>query len=412
MQLIAAGHDFEWALQLYRPDFPLSSQGAKDYAAKVAADRAYAYQHGDTAKAHYSFAKADGAALADFGAAVASWGEEQALESFIYIEHRSDAQCLFVAVSGGVVRSDAVLSVDEVHHAMDLFSGIDHYFISASDSEPANLFKLEVGFQSIDPLSIELSPSVYSLKPLTEVLVSKVPAWFTAGLAVLVLFVGWFAVSVFSPSVDDVQINPFESYHQFVGGDSINVLNRLNQDYNTQIKLLALRGWELKGVTYTRHGTSYDLAPRSDGLTRLSGDLDTLYRFADLHGLTVMLEPNRPDGSAILMQQAANIASSEDLRLYKVEDMHSFIRDAVELYIPDSTVEFVRDLPQPGRAWKVRELVISFSAHDHRYLNTLGAIVEGLPVTFGAERGDLQLGRLVVADGLLSGTIKISLLGE
>jgi hypothetical protein len=354
----------------------------------------------------YFISAASNTDCSDFGSAVSSWGLANEIKTkFIYLE-QIKGRVLICVCENGRVLFDSFIELSDLSDCLSSFEGSDVYVADAKVI-PGNVHTAEVG-----SLTAKLNAADFAFEFSADGLAEPVPVWFYAALVLVVVAISVVAYFALKPSEEAAYVSPYRAFNRFHVNDSINALNRLNQMFNAQTRLLALQGWELVSITPTRLSVAYELSPVSDGMEKRAGDMETLHRYASINDLSVLVEPNKLNGAVTLMETAANIQATHDHRLYEVENVNNFIRDAVELYIPGATTDFIRDVAFDGRAWRLREIEVSFARHDTRYLNTLGAIVEGLPVTFGGDKGDLQIGTLVVDKGLVSGKLKLSIIGE
>lgn len=414
MRIISSAESgYSWVVELFRTPVAVSLQDADSFAVSLNASLGLTYQE-HKGRQYLSCCKsAETIKLADLGHAVSLWGSDNGERNFVYLETVND-EVVAVVVVDGLPVFDGLIRFSDINILLNNhFAEAVRVFVGGQ-FEPDTIVVGESELVPVERLTVNLNTRLSELKPLSVILANNVSPLISL-IAVLVLVMGaviggWL---LFFDVEEPVAQDPYESFYSFLSHDSINVLNRANQDYNEQIKLLSLHGWQLKSVNYTRASVAYEVEAKSDGLAEPIGDIATLERYAAINNLTVLFEPGKRESTAILMAVASNVPATKDYRLYNVEQMFRTLKDAIELYIPGATVEFVREVGQAGSTWKKREIVVSLAQHDVRYLNTLGAIIEELPVTFGGDKTDMQIGKLALDEnGALSGSLKLTLIGE
>ena len=207
------------------------------------------------------------------------------------------------------------------------------------------------------------------------------------------------------PVEKTVVVDPYATFYQAMSSDVIQVLNRMAQDYNTHVGLMTLPGWTVTKVTHTKGQVSYRM------MSTENGDVKTLKAFAGQNGLHVMIDPNE----IVLLGLGANVTSTDEslVKMYNVEEVHHFLRDAVNEYIPGAELTFIRDVPKgTDTKWTIRELMFQFRGIYKEDLMTLGAITKNLPVSIGGDSADPNAGQYIIDDERFTGGLKISVFGE
>jgi hypothetical protein len=383
-------------------------------------------------KTHISFANEDrfaatagqDATYADFGRTLASHyvNEQPEKESpaVIYVENVGSG-CLIVAVHAGEVVFDAILSIDKddsqnvikkpiEDKVLQLTSGLKEYpikiLVHSTDSDLlSGVSERNLRYFPVERMTMLLQPnsdfvSISELRSRKSGKKNK--RQLLVGAAVAGVLALTLALWLNKDKEEPVVTDPFLTFRNYRDTEAFNVLNRLNQVYNTTVQLQALTGWTLTKVNLARQANTYIVDATEQG------DIATLNRFADAYKLAI--KPVLSKSSQFeLLQQPANIPSTSDKRAFSVTEVHQFITDAVSLYIPGGEVELVRDTPQG--AWLQRELVVKLKGHHSLYINTIGAIVEQLPVSFGTNDTDPAIGSLGYENESFDGNIKLTIYG-
>ncbi len=360
---------------------------------------------------------------ADFGRALAlHYASDQAEKesAVIYMENVGSG-CLIVAVHAGDVVFDAILNIDKddtqniikkpiEDKVLQLTSGLKEYpikiLVNSPDSDLlSGLSDRNLRYYPVDRMTMLLQPNTDFLS-IGELRNRKSDKKNKGQLLIGAAVAGALALSLAlwlnKDKEEQVVTDPFSTFRSYRDTEAFNVLNRLNQVYNTTVQLQALTGWTLTKVNLARQANTYIIDATEQG------DVATLSRFADAYKLAI--KPVLSKSSQFeLLQQPANIPSTADKRAFSVTEVHQFITDAVALYIPGAEVELVRDTPQG--VWLQRELVVKLKGHHSLYINTIGAIVEQLPVSFGTNDTDPAVGSLGYEKESFDGNIKLTIYG-
>lgn len=355
----------------------------------------------------------------DFAARFASYCSQAGLMDVVYVERNNDDHNAIVIIKGGLIKQDKIGSKEDIEDIVNSF--IERGDIA--DVRLVNFQFLENGFMDrvqeafsgrVENLSAALTDKLeptdeFEFLPEREA-ISKIQSrrpWFLyAALIVFVFFAVSKLISYDSEEVKkQVVVDPYSEFYQAMNNDVVQVLNRAAQDYNTHVGLLTLPGWSVDKVTHTKGQVSYRM------MATESGELDTLKRYAAKSGLHVMINANE----IVLLGHGANVPvyKGEEAKLYNVEAVHHFIRDAVNEYIPGAKVEFLRDVPKGAeKKWVIRELMFQFRGIYKEDLMTLGSLTKNLPVSLGGDSSDPNAGQYIVDKERFTGGIKISVFGD
>lgn len=355
----------------------------------------------------------------DFATRFHAFTLKAALKDVIYVERSSDEHNAVVVIRDGQIKQDKVGTTREIQDVLETL-------MASSNLEGVKLINfqfLENGFQekaltafagNVENVSAALTDK---LEPSEEFaflaereamskIKSRRPWLLYVGAAVaLVLGVNWIS-SISNQEVNQqVVVDPYGSFYDAMSNDVVQVLNRMAQDYNTHVGLMTLPGWTVDRVSHTKGQVSYRMQPTEKGA------IDTLTAFAQKNDLHVMIEPQE----TVLLGLGANIAplSESEILMYDVEEVHHFLRDAVNQYIPGAELTFIRDVPKgTEKKWVIRELMFQFRGIYKEDLMTLGAITKGMPISFGGDSADPNVGQYIIDNERFTGGIKISVFGE
>jgi hypothetical protein len=230
--------------------------------------------------------------------------------------------------------------------------------------------------------------------------------YFVLAAVLVLLFNSFLGESEPSDTVD-LSLDPNEVFYESMSTDVIQVLNRMGQDYNIHIGLMSLTGWTADKVIHTKGQVSYRMRATENG------DISTLKAFGKQNNLHLMVSSNE----TVLLGVGANksVYQLGEAPIYDVEDVHHFISDAVNSYIPNAEITFIRDIPQGkknSRKWVVRELMFQFRGLYKEDLMTLGAITSNLPISLGGDSKDPKAGQYIVDSERFTGGLVISIFGD
>lgn len=375
--------------------------------------------------------------LLDFGLHFQYYCNELGCDNAIYIEHAADnlENVLFVVVIDGELKQDRIGEPNSVYR--DLFvhlsntqsevsvlffhpelmttQSAENYIHGLISDDVASLgsdLKLEVLQAALtDTLTPRTTMSFISTHDALAELSNRRP-WLLYLLVVVSICVALFFIV--QPNSDDVpqQVNtldPYASFYAAMRGDVVEVLNRMNQDYNTHVGLMTLPGWNVERVSHTKGQVSYTLLPTPDA------ELINVKAFAAKQGMHVIVE----QGSEVtLLAHGANTTpynSDDDVELFNVVDIHHFLNDAVFNFMPNASLEFIRDVPKGGgvnERWVIRELELRFRGIFKEDLLLLGSITKDLPISIGGDNSDPMVGQYVAHEERFTGGLKISIFGE
>ncbi|MCS6271900.1 hypothetical protein G3489_19685 [Shewanella baltica] len=355
----------------------------------------------------------------DFAARLLTYCNTSGIADLIYVERNNDDHNIIVFIKNGLIKQDKVGKKADIERVIDTIidSGdvdevrvVNYQFLDSSFYE-----KVKVAFSGkIENVSAaltdKLEPSeIFAFLPEREAM-SKVksrrPWVLYAGIfLVCVLTVGKLFSLTPDESESEIVVDPYSSFFEGMQTDTVQVLNRMAQDYNIHVGLLTLPGWVVDRVNITKGQASYRMLPEENG------DIKTLTEFAKKNDLHLLINPNE----IVLLGYGANIPALNDeyVKMYDVESVHHFIRDAVNEYIPGGQISFIRDVPKGvEQKWVIRELMFEFRGIYKEDLMTLGAITKNLPISLGGDSLDPNAGQYIVDKERLTGGIKISVFGD
>jgi len=359
--------------------------------------------------------------ISDFGAALSLWAQRRGLSNLIYIEDVGDSNVLCVAIT-----PDGIF--DSIQNREQLVSVIKRY--QRSRKEPFNFLVSEkeivpgksdkagalisTELESFDNLHVELThaltlefyPGEFVFKDIDEALQLKSPVWFWP--ITLAFFVALVALAFLymKPEPEPEPVNPHLQRAELTTRMSISPLARGNQIIEVIQQLKAVVGWNLVSINQGASSLAFKMSPNSGAL------VSELELFAKRFGFDLLTEPNAKDKSILLIKPPLNKVNTEDSRLFNADEVVTFIKDATALYVPGTTITMIRATPDASREWGTIELLIELQETNYRALNTLGAILIGLPVSLGGGPTELAVGDLTVAGENLSGSIKLIVYGE
>jgi hypothetical protein len=408
----------KWLFSPYRESF--NGARIEERVVDTARQQDYRFVHairsGDTVRASFCGEKG----VYDFASRFRKFAAESHAGNAVYLERKDDDHCLFVVVKNGEVHLDRIGNQKEIAAAFRNF---------CNTVQPDSLVRFTLlNFQYLENGVLATATEVFGERivhiptPLTDkflpevefefVSVNDLPTLLKSKKRPTLLYGAFAAFSVFAllsffgpeEKKQEVVQDPYESYFTALKSGSVYVRNRLAQDYNNHIALMTLPGWTLEKVTQTMGQASYSVKPDE------KGSIELLKLFAQKHNMVVMVSQME----TVVISQGANqpVVDTAGESIYEVEDVHHFIRDAVDEYIPNSRIELLRDVPQGVGKWKVRELMFVFDGIYKEDLLTLGSITHGYPVSFGGDSSDPAAGGYNVVDQRFTGAIKISVYGE
>jgi|OM-RGC.v1.002771446 hypothetical protein len=359
--------------------------------------------------------------ISDFGAALSQFVQRRGLNNLIYIEDIGDNNVLCVAIT-----QDGIF--DSIHNREQLVSVIKRY--QRSQKEPFNFLVAEKetvpgessktntlistdleSFENLHvevthALTLELFPGDFVFKDIDDALQLKSPVWFWPITAAVLASLVALAFVYMTPEPEPLPVNPHLQRAEITTRMSISPLARGNQIIEVMQQLKAVVGWNLVSVNQGASSLAFKMSPNSGAL------VSELELFAKRFGFDLLTEPNAKDKSVLLIKPPLNKVNTEDSRLFNADEVVTFIRDAAALYVPGTTITMIRATPDASREWGTIELLIELQETNYRALNTLGAILIGLPVSLGGGPTELAVGDLTVAGENLSGSIKLVVYGE
>lgn len=350
--------------------------------------------------------------LADFGFAIKEFADHRGIERLIYIESIDQNKALTVSVT-----ADAIIdSVDAIDQVPDVIRRLQRsqkesftFIIAASAllNEQLELFNNLHAEALAKPLSMELAPHDFRFKALDEALQIKNPAWFWPVVSILSagVIAGIYLALKPEPPPPPPQ-NPHIARVEQTTRQSISVLTRANQIIDALRQFKAVVGWQLVGINQGKNSLAFRMKPVTGAL------VSELELFAKRYGFSMLREPNAADSTVLLVKEPVNTINTQDTRLFEVEQVITFITDAVALYIPHSQLTIIRATPDSSREWGTVELAVELKEANYRYLNTLGAILIGLPVSLGGGPAEIAVGDLTVSGENVTGSIKLVVYGQ
>lgn len=337
----------------------------------------------------------------------------------VYVERSSDEHNLIVIIRNGDINRDKVGKTAEIKADLEWIMRaanlnkvklINYQFLENEVLEKAKVvFKDRIQHLS-GALTDQLEPTDDHAFLAEREAMSKIktrrPWLLYLGMVGIVLMGVKQLTSLTDDTVEKtVVVDPYASFYQAMSSDVVQVLNRMAQDYNTHVGLMTLPGWTVDKVTHTKGQVSYRM------MSTESGDVETLKIFAKQNGLHIMIDPNE----IVLLGLGANLMSTDEsqVKMYNVEEVHHFLRDAVNEYIPDAELTFIRDVPKgTDKKWIIRELLFQFRGIYKEDLMTMGAITKNLPVSIGGDSIDPNVGQYIIDNERFTGGLKISVFGE
>ena len=366
----------------------------------------------------------------DFGWVFADHCRQEGITDAIYVERDDRGKALFCRVANGLLVSDGVCTIDEVSeflessasdgtvslalHHQCLEGKLDNY---TRDHLTANIQQVE------QPLSDALQPEQHhkfqSIDDSLKITTIKKTPWLVYGLAAIVLVV--IINSVFygaekqddvlagsedggAESIADVSLDPYQTWYDALDGQMISVYNRMAQDYNAHVALIGLGGWEITQVTHTKGQVSYTAK------ALYSGNFDRLSSFCRSIGMYLMVSPSE---TAIVGRGANRTAWESTDEMINVEWVHHTLSDRFNAWLPNTQIVFIRDIPQSSGegSWVIRELSLRFSELHKEDLLTIGALTQDLPISFGGDLSQANIGLYSITEERLSGNFTISIYG-
>ncbi|TVU70401.1 hypothetical protein FQP81_18265 [Pseudoalteromonas distincta] len=412
--------EHRWLFQPFRESFSGAGRESKIRNSAKKNDFRYLniFPSGDTL--HAAFTSENNAF--DFAARFLTYCESSSLENVIYTERSTDEACALVVIKNGKIYQDKVGDITQVEKwltnllvILDVseFKLINFQFING---EVLLNLKNKLDVKLIDNLSGALTDS---LEPNDDVFflserdaMNKINTrkpwllYFVLAAVLVLLFNSFLGESEPSDTVD-LSLDPNEVFYESMSTDVIQVLNRMGQDYNIHIGLMSLTGWTADKVIHTKGQVSYRMRATENG------DISTLKAFGKQNNLHLMVSSNE----TVLLGVGANksVYQLGEAPIYDVEDVHHFISDAVNSYIPNAEITFIRDIPQGkknSRKWVVRELMFQFRGLYKEDLMTLGAITSNLPISLGGDSKDPKAGQYIVDSERFTGGLVISIFGD
>lgn len=409
--------DHRWIFQPFRATFRGAGREERIRQKAKELDFRYlsVYSTGDALHAAYT-SERDGC---DFAARFHSYCLKAGMTDVVYVERSSDEHNVIVIVRDGQIKRDKVGKTEEIKADLESMMG----------SATLDSVKL-INFQFLENGLLEKAKSIFGsrienlsgaltdkLEPTEEFaflserdamsrIKSRRPWLLYLGIVGIVLLGVNQLASLTNDTVEEtVVVDPYASFYQAMSSDVIQVLNRMAQDYNTHVGLMTLPGWTVDKVTHTKGQVSFRM------MSTENGDVETLKAFARQNGLHVMIDPNE----IVLLGLGANVTTTDEseVKMYNVEEVHHFLRDAVNEYIPGAELTFIRDVPKgTNQKWTIRELMFQFRGIYKEDLMTLGAITKNLPVSIGGDSADPNAGQYIIDNERFTGGLKISVFGE
>lgn len=407
--------EYRWVFQPYRKIFKGAKREAK--ISSVAKQNEFRYLNviasGEALHASYGTDKD----TYDFASRFLLYCKKRKLDNVIYIERNNEEHNALVVIKNNEIKQDKIGHKSEIEqHLQSIVDGGDlHRFtlVNYQFLENGLSKTLKVAFEERvenlpDALTDELAPTdEFLLLPEKEAMqkIDSRKPWLLYLIALVFIFIvgNRFIGMNENAEVKASIADPYDSFYQSMRTDTVQVLNRMAQDYNNHVRLLILTGWTVDKVIHTKGQVSYRM------ITSEKGSLSILRGFAKKNNMLVMVNATE----TVVLGHGANlpIATEDKSPLYNVEDIHYFIRDAVNEYIPGAEVTFLRDIPK-GNKWTIRELMFQFKGIFKEDLLTLGAILKRLPVSLGGDSVDPNAGQYIVDKERFTGGIKISVFGD
>lgn len=414
---ISPKEEYRWIFQPFRASF--KGAGREDKIRKLAKELDFRYLSVSLISDELHAAYTSERNGYDFATRFLSYCLNSGMKDAVYVERSSDEHNVMVIVRNGNIKQDKVGKTNEINNELESVMRS----VNLNDVKLINYQFLENGLlekaksifgERIEHLSAALTDKLeptdeFAFLPERDAM-SKVKSrrpWLLYLVVVGILILGLNKLASLSNETVEttVVIDPYASFYQAMSSDVIQVLNRMAQDYNTHVGLMTLPGWKVNKVTHTKGQMSYRMESTENG------DVETLKVFARRNNLHVLVDPNE----IVLLGLGANVMSTDEskVKMYNVEEVHHFLRDAVNEYIPGAELTFIRDVPKGTDVkWTIRELMFQFRGIYKEDLMTLGAITKDLPVSIGGDSSDPNAGQYIIDNERFTGGLKISVFGE
>lgn len=173
-----------------------------------------------------------------------------------------------------------------------------------------------------------------------------------------------------------------------------NIIPLLRLDYNQQLMLQQLLGWQLERVEYSPQSVRYRLR-------RETGSIQSLRDYARKHALAVQLN----EGYAQLtraIQLPSAISAPSDVQWHTVTELTDWLDFQLTLWLPSSRLKLGK--LQRVANWQQQQITIELHDYHLPDLLTLAGILDGLPL-------QLTQGAFQVQSHLISGQITMQAIG-
>lgn len=208
--------------------------------------------------------------------------------------------------------------------------------------------------------------------------------------AVLVLSMGWYWYTSLPVTVAQAPTDPYQQYVQALTTPAPGaLLNAVAQQMNV---VYAVPGWVPTQVSYNTNGVQFQMHS-------LGGSLSTLLRWGKQKNINVVLSA---DGAMVSLPIRLGVRTSVP-PLENNQENIAVIVDRMMQIIPNKSVQI--GSMTPHEIYKETGFTIALTAVSPDVLSLIGRGLSGLPVT-------LSGGTFTLANGLLSGTLQLTLLGN
>lgn len=196
-------------------------------------------------------------------------------------------------------------------------------------------------------------------------------------------------------------VDPYKELKVLLTGQAINPVGRLKQDYNIQIALLKLPGWELVSIDHMPTMSSYEVNQISRGTVK---QLDI---FAAKNGLSVA---KLNTGYQIVvpgLNKPIHNMAKDHVYYHSMQNVTDIFISSVELFIPQVQVAIQKDQKGANDDWGKRQVVVNFAGHYREDLLTIAHIIEALELPIAFESANYKV------DGeQLNGNLTLTIIGK
>jgi hypothetical protein len=397
---------YRWIFQPYRVFFSGAKREAKISLLAKKNEFRYlnVFRYGENLNVAYSTEKNG----YDFASHFLFYCKKMRLDHVVYVEKMEGDQNAFILVQNNAIKQDKLGTKIEIknilnsaltHSELQSVTVINYRFFTSSDPFDGKIEHLSAPFtDQFKPRSEFL---FLTEKEALKKIQSRKPwiLYFTFVVFAMVILQSQFHSNIHNQDIHEVTLNPYSAYKRFVG-TTIRIKERMQQDHTNLMLFKKLLGWSIEKIEHTHAEISYQLIASNNGT------MAHLIDFAKRNHFVLM---THSDETVLVMRtQNHPVYSDKKAELYNIEAIHHFIRDAIKKYIPNASVDFIRDIP--NKNWMIRELSFRFDRIHQEDLLVLGSILDRLPASF--KPGDLTIGTYNMHHEKLTGRFKITLFGD